>query len=50
MFDINVDFQAEGTPIIQMSATSFNSKCKSFSSFTSQNSAKAGACLTEEQK
>jgi hypothetical protein len=49
-FQIKVDFQALGTQIIQISATSFNSNNKSFSSFTSHNSAKAGACLVLEQK
>jgi len=36
--------------MIQISATSFNSKCRSFSCTQSQSSAKAGACLVEEQK
>ncbi|MBT3726419.1 hypothetical protein HOG21_01620 [bacterium] len=36
--------------MIQISATSFNSRCKSLSSTTSHNSAKAGACLIDEQK
>jgi len=50
MFQISVDFQALGTQIIQISATNFNSNCKSLSSKTSQSSAKAGACLVLEQK
>jgi hypothetical protein len=47
---MKVDFQALGTQIIQISATSFNSRLKSFSSTISQISAKAGACLVDEQK
>gem|GEM_PF-1000091 len=49
-FQINVDFPAEGIPIIQISATSFNSKTTSFSSHISPISAKLGACLVEVVK
>jgi hypothetical protein len=45
-----VDFPELGIQIIQISATSFNSKCKSISCEISQSSAKAGACLVEEVK
>ncbi|MDR3150284.1 MAG: hypothetical protein LBU14_01295 [Candidatus Peribacteria bacterium] len=44
---MKVDFPTLGIQIIQTSATSFNSKCKSLSSLISPNSAKAGACLVE---
>jgi hypothetical protein len=47
---IRVDFPAFGSQIIQISATSFNSKITSFSSHTSQSSAKSGACLVEDTK
>jgi hypothetical protein len=47
---IKLDFQALGTQIIHISATNFNSRCKSISSQTSHISAKEGACLVEEVK
>jgi hypothetical protein len=47
---MSVDFPALGTPMIQISATSFNSSFRYLSSKTSPNSANHGACLVLEQK